>query len=344
MHGRLAILALTVTMTLAGAAQASAAGEYQRCELAGDASLVMVSGAGCDDAREVATKLSAAPAGASAAVLRANGWTPLRAAATSDESGYDLLATRGLQALRIRRSGAAPDLDGWAAGRELIFARRKLVGGKPVPRSAVLCTSAFLVRLGGHTGGLSAAHCGGTRSDGTIHRRNAALRRPPQPGIVVGRVQRNVARNRPLDALVLPVPSGAGRPISSVVDRGVARPPWFVAGVGRPSSGRRVCYTGRTSGIDQCGRIFGSSGRPTERRLTRLAGTEVRCTTITAREGDSGGPVYTRARRNGTVYAIGITTLVVGLRARMCFTPIKPVLRALRGRLLTYKGTTTTGG
>ena len=69
--------------------------------------------------------------------------------------------------------------------------------------------------------------------------------------------------------------------------------------------------------------------------LSAFAGTRVRCTTIMAREGDSGGPVYTAARADGTVYAVGITTLVVGARARMCFTPIEPVLAALRATLVT---------
>ncbi|MFP5364552.1 MAG: hypothetical protein ACLGI5_17685, partial [Thermoleophilia bacterium] len=277
-----------------------------------------------------------APADRSESALRATGWSALRAAATANGRQYDVVAIRGRAALRIRRGGAVPDLDGWAAGRELLFARGRLVGGKPPPRGSAVCTSAFLVRLGGHTGGLSAAHCGGTRRDGTTHRRNAALRRPPQPGIVVGRVQRNVARKHPLDALVLPVPSGAGRPSAAVVDRGVSRPPWFVAGVGKPTAGRRVCFTGRTSGADRCGRIVGGARtRRAERLLSAFAGTIVRCTTIRAREGDSGGPVYTAARRNGTVYAVGITTLVVGRRARMCFTPLEPVLDALNARLIT---------
>jgi hypothetical protein len=221
------------------------------------------------------------------------------------------------------------------AGRELLFARGTLVGGQPPPRGAALCTSAFLIRLGGHPGGLSAAHCGGTRRDGTTQRNNAALRRPPQPGIVVGRVQRNLKRRRPLDALVLPVPSGPARPSAAVVDRGVSRPPWFVAGVGRPQSGRRVCFTGRTSGADRCGEIVDASRRRAELLLSAFAGTAVRCTTIRAREGDSGGPVYTAPRRNGTVYAVGITTLVVGPRARMCFTPLRPVLSALGATLVT---------
>ena len=158
----------------------------------------------------------------------------------------------------------------------------------------------------------------------TTNRRNAALRRAPQPGIVVGRVRRNVARTRPLDALVLPVPSGAGRPSAAVIDRGVSRPPWFVAGSARPLLGRRVCFTGRTSGVDNCGRIVRS-----------YPGTRLPCTTIIGRQGDSGGPVYTTPAADGSVRAVGITTLVFGLLQQMCFTPLQPVLAALDAKLVT---------
>ena len=115
-------------------------------------------------------------------------------------------------ALRLRRPGAAPDLDGWEAGRELIFARPRIVGGQPVPKGAAVCTSAFLVRMpGGALGGLSAAHCGGLRKDRTVHRRYVGLRRPPQPGIVLGRVRQILTRSKPLDALVVPVPTFSNR-------------------------------------------------------------------------------------------------------------------------------------
>ncbi|MDQ3849397.1 MAG: S1 family peptidase, partial [Actinomycetota bacterium] len=63
--------------------------------------------------------------------------------------------------------------------------------------------------------------------------------------------------------------------------------------------------------------------------------TVVRCTTIRARKGDSGGPVYTPPDAEGGVRAVGIVALIVGARARMCFTPLSPVLDALRARLVT---------
>ena len=71
------------------------------------------------------------------------------------------------------------------------------------------------------------------------------------------------------------------------------------------------------------------------RQASRIANTRVTCTSIIAREGDSGGPVYTYPGDGGTVRAVGITTLVFGLFQTMCFTPVEPVLDALDARLVT---------
>lgn len=330
------LAALLLAVSAAHAAAQGPAGSYTPCEPVGEAGIVAVSGDSCAAARAVAAAVAGTAPDAVATVLAAAGWSPLRALPAAEGDAHDLVAVRAGATVRIRRPGAAPDLDGWAAGRELLFARPRLVGGAPVPRGASVCTSAFLVRLpGGRLGGLSAAHCGGLRRDGTVHRRHAALRRPPLPGIVLGRVTRNLARTRPLDALVLPVPTGATRPASAVVDRGIDRPPWRVAGPARALARRRVCLSGRTSGVDRCGAVLGARARRAERILSALAGAAVRCTSIRAREGDSGGPVYTTPRADGTVRAVGLATLVVGLSARMCFTPLTPVLDALDARLVT---------
>jgi hypothetical protein len=327
-----------IAAALACAAPASAQlGEYDLCATPGDLQIVAVSNVTCQAVAATAAAVAAAPADQTPAALRTAGWKPLRS--EDDGGSFDIVAIRGRSALHVRRSGPALDLDGWMAGRELIFARPRLVGGQRPPKGAVVCTSAFLVRLRGHPGGLSAGHCGGVRSDGTTHRRNAAMRRPPQPGIVLGRVQRNLKRTRPVDALVVPVPSGVTRPSADVVDRGVTRPPWFVIGSARPISGRRVCFSGRTSGIDQCGAILiGRGGRATDRLASRIGHTRVVCTSIPAREGDSGGPVYTRPAGGGTVRAVGITTLVFGLFQTMCFTPIEPILDGLNATLVTAGG------
>ena len=320
------LLALSSALVLATTAHAQT-GRYTQCPKAGDAIVVDVSGATCDEARAVATALAGTPPADVEAALRGTGWTPLRATATGFQHSYDLFATRGTAALWLRRPGDAPDLDGWMAGRQLIFSRGQLVGGAPPPRGSVVCTSAFLIRLGTRLGGLSAAHCGGLTRNRRTRRRNAALRRPPQAGIVLGGVRRNLARKRRrLDALVLPVPSGPGRPSAAVIDRDVLGPPLSVIGSARPRLGRRVCFAGSTSGVDQCGEIVrtfpGVRGLP--------------CTTITAREGDSGGPVYTEPRENSTaVRAVGIATLAWGLFQSMCFTPLEPVLDALDATLVT---------
>lgn len=329
----------TVAIVLTCAANASAQlGEYASCDNVGNATVVAVSATTCQEVLPVVAALVNAPPDQGAALLRTAGWTPLRSAATDGGAAFDIVAIRGRSSLRIRRPGAAPDLDGWMAGRELIFSSGRLVGGARPPRGSVVCTSAFLITLRGHPGGLSAAHCGGLSRSRTTVRRNAALRRPPQAGIVLGRVQRNVRRTRRLDALVLPVPTGANRPAVDVVDRGVSRPPWFVAGTARSLGGRRVCYTGRTSGIDQCGVILSGRARSINRQASRIANTRVTCTSIVAREGDSGGPVYTAPAPDGTVRAVGITTLVFGLFQTMCFTPIQPVLDALNARVVTAGG------
>jgi hypothetical protein len=156
-------------------------------------------------------------------------------------------------------------------------------------------------------------------------RRNAAMRRAPQSAILLGRVRRNLQRRRPkIDALVLPVASGPGRVPANVIERFSFQPPLFVRGRARPLLGRRVCYTGATSGPNRCGKII--------RPFPGVRG--LSCTSIIAREGDSGSPVYTAPRADGTVRALGIANVVVGLFQLMCFEPIDRVLDALDARLV----------
>ncbi|WP_354698149.1 hypothetical protein DSM112329_03814 [Paraconexibacter sp. AEG42_29] len=316
-------------------AQAGAT-SYTRCDDAPGTTYVGTARVGCSAVGEVAAAVGAAqtPAGELSA-LEAAGWTPMRALPVGRTgSSHDLIAVRGRGALRIRRVGTSPSLDGWSAGRELVLSRSTIVGGRPIPRDAAFCTSAFLVRQkSGALAGLSAAHCGGLRSDGRVQRRNVALRRPPQPGVVLGRVLQILTRRLPLDALLVPASRATSRTATAVVDRGIRKPPLPVVGSARTLSGRRVCFTGRTSGADQCGRIRGSVARPLE-SLFALQGLVVRCTTIRAREGDSGGPVYTAPGSDGAVRAVGIVTLISGPQALMCFTPVRPVLDALDARLV----------
>lgn len=337
------LVTAAVAFALPAQAQAIVRYAYTNCASVGEASIVQAHGAPCAEAEALAADVAGAATADEATVLRTAGWAPLRAHSTDrSDSEHDLVATRATAALRIRRSGPSPDLDGWAAGRELLLAHQRLVGGRPVPKGAVLCTSSWLVRLpNSRLGGLTAAHCGGLREDGSVQRHNVVLRRSPQPGIVLGRVKRILTRTKPLDALLTPVPSGSDgtdRSRIPVVDRGLTRPPWRVVGIANPTSGRKVCFTGRTSGADQCGRIVSSRARGGEALLSAFAGVVVRCTTIRAREGDSGGPVYTAPGHNGAVRAVGLTTLIVGDSARMCFTPLAPVLRGLSAKLVVASG------
>jgi hypothetical protein len=323
---------LVLAAALAAAAPAAARDRpYTPCEKTGGAIIVEVSGATCDDARALATALAGvAPAGVEAA-LTAQGWTPLRATATGFDDSYELFAVRGLAAVWLRERGAPPDIDGWSAGRELLFSRNPLLGGAAPPSGTAACTTGFLVRLGAHLAGLSAGHCAGlTRSRRTL-RRNAALRDAKLIGLSLGGVQRNLWRKRGsrrsprIDALALPAPSGPGRGSANVIDRGILGAPLPVVGTARARLGRKVCFSGRTSGPDLCGDVIrsfpGTGGLP--------------CTTITADLGDSGSPVYTPPAADGTVRAVGIATLVFGPLQSMCFTPIGPVLDALDATLVT---------
>ena len=162
-----ATLSAAVLLLLALPVQAQAqADAYTSCPLVGDTILLQVSGTTCEDVTPVVTALLAQAPDNAESVLAGAGWYALRARRTAVEGQHDLIAIRGLATLRLRRLGAAPDLDGWQAGRELLFARKRLVGGRPAPNGSALCTSAFLVRLrSGRLGGLSAAHCGGLRKD-----------------------------------------------------------------------------------------------------------------------------------------------------------------------------------
>ena len=323
------VLALCLSLALAASASAET-GLFDDCGRAGDAIEVYVSGAACEEARAVAGGLAGTPPAGAEAALAAAGWTPIRARAFTTREVYDIIAVRGLATLLLSFQGAPPDLDGWMGGRELVFSTAQLVPGATPPKGSTLCTSAFLVRLGTRQAGLSAAHCAGlSKRSRSTRRRNSALRRAPQPGLVLGGVRRNLARRaRPIDVLALPVPSGPGRPSAAVIDRGVLLPPWFVRGRARPLVGREVCFTGITSGPDKCGRIIRPV--PGTRGLT--------CTTIPAKSGDSGSPVYTRPAADGTVRAVGIASIVFGVFETMCFVPIEPVLDALDATLVSAPG------
>ncbi len=302
------------------------------CPAPAGVALELVARTGCAGVAPVVAAIEAHPSADIGPALRATGWSPV-SARPAGTGLFDLVALRGRAVLRLRLRGQAPDLDGWAAGRELVFAPTRLVGGRPIPRGAALCTSSFLVFWHRRLSGLTAGHCGGLRANGSVVRPFVALRRPPQPGIPLGRISTVVTRHVPYDALLVPVPVGPNRPVAAIVDRGIARPPWIVAGFAAPRSRLRVCFAGRTSGADRCGKIVDRAGRLTQLVALFEFGVIVVCTDIRAREGDSGGPVYTPGRPDGTVDAVGMVTLVAVSNGDMCFTPLAPVLNSLGAAL-----------
>lgn len=316
-------LLAALALLLAAPAAAHADRSYTGCDP--DLDVARIS---CGEAAPVAA--AARASGDDVAALRRKGWLPLRARTTRGRS--EVVAVRRTAVLRYRSDGPLPDVLAAYAGRELLFSNQRLVGGQPVRGEASTCTSGFPVRQGSLVRLLSAGHCAADEETGSIDRRYSALRRRPQPGVVLGTVRRSLFVRTSLDALLLrTLPDRGAAPF---IDRGATRPPWAVVGTARPTAGRRACFTGVTSGIDQCGSIAGRSGDAAEAYLRRFVGARVECTTLRARPGDSGGPVFTAPRADGTTFALGTSTLVIGERSRLCFTPIAPVLDAFDARLV----------
>jgi hypothetical protein len=89
--------------------------------------------------------------------------------------------------------------------------------------------------------------------------------------------------------------------------------------------GDRVCFAGRTTGADQCGKIV--------KRYSLVSKTQT-CTDIDGHQGDSGGPVYTETD-GATTRAVGIVAVVVrrgltGKHRKMCYVPIESILDAFQ--------------
>ena len=271
------------------------------------------------------------PAGIEAG-LAAQGWTPLRASATGYDDSYDLFALRGHAALWIRERGAAPDLDGWTAGRELLFSRGPLAGGAPAPQRDDGMHLVVSDPAGASASPASASgHCAGlTRGRRTL-RRHAALRtsrarwarprrRAAQPVAQAGDVAVTADRRARAARAVRSEPHLRARHRPRILGAPAVRHRQRA-----PAAGREVCFAGRTSGTDLCGDIIesypGTGGLP--------------CTTITARPRRQRLARVHAAAADGTVRAVGIATLVFGPFQSMCFTPIGPVLEALSAKLVT---------
>ncbi len=141
------------------------------------------------------------------------------------------------------------------------------------------------------------------------------------PRRTLGGIAWNADRGKGPDALAFPIDY---TPVNQAVQRG-SKLPWTVTGWRRTSAqrnGLRVCFTGRTTGEERCGKITKRKYKGGRRRLV--------CTDLDFKAGDSGGPVYT-APSGGAVEAVGI---VKGSRANLppiahgegCYTPIETIL------------------
>jgi hypothetical protein len=182
----------------------------------------------------------------------------------------------------------------YRAGRHLTIIDQ--TGSAPPTR----CTAAFAITTDKGASGLTAAHCatGNDPHTGDLVLLELGGREPRNRYAVMGVVAATLAKAfddrdavaKGTDAQMFPL---GDNPYEQVIARG-NKTPWKVTGT-LPTilqdEGIRVCFAGRTSGADRCGEITGSMKH-------------LKCTDIKVRGGDSGGPVYTRAR-NGKTRAVG---------------------------------------
>jgi hypothetical protein len=196
----------------------------------------------------------------------------------------------------------------YRAGQQLVVAG-VVAPGAPASN----CTAAFVLALPQRPPvGLTAGHCAHHASLGEPHTvfRSIDAGGPHVLGHEVGREPNGI------DAMVFSVRREVR--LLQQIERGDL-PPLAVAGTvpdGEQTPGKAVCFAGRSSGADQCGRIAPNSH----------ADPGLICTDIRGREGDSGGPVY---EDTGSLVtrALGITTEQVGRHHVMCYTPIGAILQ-----------------
>jgi hypothetical protein len=259
---------------------------------------------------------------------------------------HQVWATQGRKRIIFVRRGDAPRVSTsvYRAAQNVVFKQSPTgVYGGP---SA--CTAAYVLQLtNGPLVGLTAGHCSqhpriapsGTWETETAIRFRRSYPRfdyaeQPLGGVIANTL---VQRHDP-DALVFGL--GDVGWAAQQIERGIRgnRTPFRVTGtlaLRRQRKGQRVCFSGRTSGGEHCGRIY----RTFEH--TQL-GALLICARVRTRPGDSGGPVYTPPR-NGGVRAAGIVTASFSLEGfffpkrggNLCYTPIQRILAALGASLPT---------
>jgi hypothetical protein len=254
---------------------------------------------------------------------------PLPGSFPSDPSPPRMLALANAQDRRIagvlrprrrhRRRGPAA----YRAGQHLNFYA-----------SDRACTAAYVLELPTASGrqpvGLTAGHCSEYPAPGLPTENEGPVRvhgADGGPKTDLGLNVLNLKLAGGPDALVFSLTGTHGLPLTQTIERS-ARRPWTVSGwvpASAQHKGLRVCFAGRTTGYDRCGHLTGTHHGSGAARLT--------CATQHSHAGDSGGPVYTRPTRRGTVRAVGIVTgagFSGGLHpGRLCFTPIGAILGAL---------------
>ena len=225
-------------------------------------------------------------------------------------SAYSVEAVHGAQRLRYWRFGARAEIDHtiYRAGQWID------VYGDKVHEQ---CTASWVLQpAAGPPVGLTAGHC---RPESFIEAA-PVLRSGKRLGDIL------VKDPAGLDAGTFSLDPGI--PVAQQVERGERLPLTAVGWVRSADQhrGDRVCFAGRSTGADQCGKIV---------KRYSLVSHSLTCTDIEDHQGDSGGPVYTPGE-NGTTRAVGIVAVAVrkGLSGhrKMCYVPIEPILDALGAR------------
>jgi hypothetical protein len=300
---------------------------------------------GCDEFRRLIVEVLLAPD--ELVALRSAGWrvTKIDRLRVSRVRLHQVHARRGGQRLLYVRRGRDPVASDFDAGRpyrpgqDLGFYRSP---GEPDRRFA--CTSGYVLRqpLTGTLYGLTAGHCsrypffdaGGRFQTEDAERVDLYLgkRRRTALGSVIS--NHELLPQGP-DALLFAL--YRVRWAAQEIDRGHGDPHRVVGllPTHRQRKGQVVCFTGRTTGSDRCGRIY--TRIPREPRPGDHGWRRVTCARVKGTEGDSGGPVYTRPDKRGEVRAVGIVTATRAIfgRGDLCFTPIEAILIATGAELPT---------
>ncbi len=267
---------------------------------------ITVRGGSCADVRGLLAKVLRARDESLALAKAGLTLTHVRRRKLHGRRAYGVGAEGGGQVIGYVRVG-----NGLRVDHRLYRAGQQLVVAPGAPASN--CTAGFVLALPQRPPvGLTAGHCAHRASLGEPHTvfRSIDAGGPHVLGHEVAREPNGV------DAMVFSVRREVR--LLQQIERGDL-PPLAVAGTvadGEQTPGKAVCFAGRTSGADQCGRIAPNSH----------ADPGLICTDIRGREGDSGGPVY---EDTGSLVtrALGITTEQVGRHHVMCYTPIGAILQ-----------------